>query len=104
LYEILAKKSGFSNDLTALQVMKKVVVDQMRPEIPDFVLPNVRRIIIDCWADDPDDRPSFASILDTLKQMKFKIAPKVDSSRVEMFVSEIEQCETLLGTEVEATS
>jgi serine/threonine protein kinase len=104
LYEILAKKSGFSKDLTAPQVMKKVVIDKMRPEIPDFVLPNVRRLIIDCWADDPDDRPSFASILDRLKQMKFKIAPKVDSSRVQKFVSEIEHYETLLGTEVEATS
>jgi serine/threonine protein kinase len=104
LYEILAKKSGFSKDLTAPQVMKKVVIDKTRPEIPDFVLPNVRRLIIDCWADDPDDRPSFASILDRLKQMKFKIAPKVDSSRVEAFVSEIEHYETLLGTEVEASS
>jgi serine/threonine protein kinase len=104
LYDILAKKSGFSKDLTASQVMKKLVIDNERPVIPDFLLPDVRRLIVDCWAEDPDDRQSFASILDRLKQMKFKIAPKVNSSRVQAFVSEIEHYETLLGTEVEATS
>jgi serine/threonine protein kinase len=103
LYEILAKKSGFSRNLTPYKMMKKVVIDKERPEIPDFVLPDVRRLIVDCWADDPDDRPSFASILDKLKQMKFKIAPKVNSSRVQAFVSEIEHYETLLGTGVEVT-
>jgi serine/threonine protein kinase len=96
LYELLTKKSGFSKDLTAPQVMKKVVIGKIRPEIPDFVLPNVRRLIIDCWADDHDDRPSFASILDRLKQMKFEITPEVNSSRVQKFVSEIEHYETLL--------
>jgi serine/threonine protein kinase len=47
LYEMLTKKSGFSRDLTARQVMKKVVFDRARPEIPDFVLRDVRRLIID---------------------------------------------------------
>jgi hypothetical protein len=84
--------------------MKEVVIDKMRPEIPDFVLPNARQLIIDCWADNPDDRLSFASVLDRLKHMKFKIAPEVHSSRVQAFVSEIEHYETSLGTEVEAIS
>jgi serine/threonine protein kinase len=37
LYEISTKKSGFSKVLTPLQVMKKIVVDKMRPEFPGFV-------------------------------------------------------------------
>jgi hypothetical protein len=72
--------------------MKKVFIGKMRPNIPNFVLPDVRRLIADGWAEDPDARPSFASILDRLKHMKFKIA-MVNSSRVEAFVNEIEDYE-----------
>jgi serine/threonine protein kinase len=104
LYEILAKKSGFSMDLIPPQVMKKIVINRERPVIPDFVLPDVRRLIVDCWAEDPDDRPSFASILDRLKQTRFMIARKVNFSRVQAFVSKIENYQTLLGTEVGAAS
>jgi hypothetical protein len=84
-------------------VLKTVFRDKNRPEIPDFVLLDTRRLIIDCWTEDPNEQPSFASILDRLKQMKFKISPKVNSPRVQAFVSEIEYYETFLGTKVEAT-
>jgi serine/threonine protein kinase len=101
LYEILVNKSGFSKNLTGYNVMKTIVRDKNRSEIPNFVLLDMRRLIVDCWAEDPNERPSFASILDRLKQMKFKIAPNVNSLRVQAFVNEIEHYETLLGTKVE---
>jgi hypothetical protein len=43
------------------------------PEIPDFVPQSAAALITDCLADDPDDRPTFAEILDRLRGMEFKL-------------------------------
>jgi hypothetical protein len=40
-------------------------------------------------------------MLDRLKQMKFKIAPKINLLRAEAFVNETKHYETLIGTEIE---
>jgi hypothetical protein len=53
------------------------------------VLPAVRELICDCWAQDPDDRLSFRGIVDRLEEMKFKLTPGVNSAKVAAFVQKI---------------
>jgi serine/threonine protein kinase len=86
LYELLVGEPAFSNELTPYKYLKLVVNEKTRPHIPDSVVPEVRNLIEDCWSDDPNARPSFESILSILEKMKFKMTPKVDSSKVSKFV------------------
>jgi hypothetical protein len=57
--------------------------------MPDFVLPVVRALICDCWAQDPEDRASLRGILDHLEEMQFKVTPGVNSAKVAAFVGKI---------------
>jgi hypothetical protein len=60
------------------------------PDIPKFVLPSARELITECWAKEPGDRPSFDEIVDWLKEIKFKVMPNVNSSKLSAFVKQIE--------------
>jgi hypothetical protein len=71
--------------------MKYVVVDGWRPEIPEWITPCVGELIADCWADDPDSRPSFATILVRLKNMQFRVFPGVNSAKLTAFVEKVKE-------------
>jgi serine/threonine protein kinase len=93
LYELLFGQPGFSKELTRLELARKVFIDEERPLIPDFILPSTRKLITDCWAQEPGERPSFEEIIDRLSEMKFKVMPNVNSAKLRAFVKEIEECE-----------
>jgi hypothetical protein len=61
-------------------------VEDKRPEIPDYVFPDVAKLITDCWAFDDDDRPTFDQIFGRLDEMQFRLMPGVNSSKVSKFV------------------
>jgi hypothetical protein len=70
-----------------------LVIEGTRPEIPDSVLPGPRALIENCWAADPDDRPTFEEIVDRLAEMKFTVMANVNSAKIMEFVRKIEEQE-----------
>jgi hypothetical protein len=84
--------------------MKKVFRDKKRTEIADFAHSDLRRLLVDYWTEDPHTRSLFESTVCKLKQMKFKMAAKVNSPRIRAFVSEDKHDKTLLETEIKETS
>jgi serine/threonine protein kinase len=94
LYELLTGQPGFPKELTLSETMCTVGVKHEMPDIPEFVLPSARELITDCWAGEPGDRPFFDEIVDQLKNMKFKVMRKVNSSKLWAFVKEIEEWES----------
>jgi len=50
------------------QVVFQVGTQSMRPEIPPDAPHHWARLTSDCWADDPDSRPSFEDIFDRLQK------------------------------------
>jgi serine/threonine protein kinase len=95
LYELVTGKPVFAKELEEPCIARKVVLDNYRPEIPEFVLPSARKLIIDCWATDPGERPGFAEIVDRLAEMRFKLVPKVNSVKLTEFVKKIEELERI---------
>jgi hypothetical protein len=93
LFEIVSGGPGFPESMHIYQIAFQVAVAGRRPEIPDSVLPDVRAVIEDCWEDDPEDRPSFASIVDRLAEMQFKVTEGVNSAKIARFVNSIEDWE-----------
>jgi serine/threonine-protein kinase len=69
LFEILTGQPAFPESLSRWQIAFKFAVEDARPEIPVFVSAPVRKLIEDCWSADPDDRPTFAEIVDRLAAM-----------------------------------
>jgi serine/threonine protein kinase len=50
LYEIIVGTWAWPRDLTPAQLLKRVVVNIDRPQIPDSVVPFTRDLITRCWA------------------------------------------------------
>jgi hypothetical protein len=83
LYEILVGDHGNSRK------NPRALADGVRGALPGEMLPEMKSMISRCWAQDPDDRPSFPAVLMELKQIEFKILPGVDSAAVGSFLEGI---------------
>jgi serine/threonine protein kinase len=88
LYEILV--GNYGNSMLNLSAL----ADGERAELPGELSLEIRSIISRCWAQNPDDRPSFTDVLNELKQMKFEILAGVDGSAVDQFLKGISIKET----------
>jgi serine/threonine protein kinase len=86
LYEVIVGKPVFSRDMDFEEIAGALVLRQYRPEIPKWVLPKTAELICDCLAENYCERPSFNEILDRLEEMRFKLIPMVNSSKVAAFV------------------
>jgi serine/threonine protein kinase len=89
LYELVVGSPAFSKDLSPLAVVQLLVVDNVRPDSSEFVLPSIRTLIRECWQRRPCHRPSFNEILDWLTAIQFKLTPNVNSSKLSRFVENI---------------
>jgi serine/threonine protein kinase len=94
LYELVVGKPPFPKNLKQQAVAKLLIDEDARPDIPDFVLPEVAKLIRDCWATDPDNRPPFHQILQRLERMNFKLTANVNSSKLLEFVKTVKERET----------
>jgi serine/threonine protein kinase len=93
LYELVVGKPPFPKSLKQQVAAKLLIVDDARPDIPDFVLPEVAKLICDCWATDPGDRPLFHQILRRLERMNFKLTANVNSLKLSEFVKKAKEWE-----------
>jgi serine/threonine protein kinase len=101
LCELLSGEAGFSRCLTPPEMMKLVVLAHARPSIPSFVCSEVKELIVDCWANEPTERPSFQDILFRLDRMDFRITAGVRTEKVRRFVNAVKAQEKILGMEIE---
>jgi serine/threonine protein kinase len=100
LMVLVGGDADFWTELTPMQVMRRIVIDEDRPSIPASVDSRVRELIEDCWVQDPMMRPPFEFIVDRLKGMDFEVTPDVKSAKVQRFFESVEKREKALGLEV----
>jgi serine/threonine protein kinase len=101
LCELLSKQPRFSRDLSHLELMKQIVLDEVRPTIPHYICADVSQLIQECFEQNPAKRPSFVEILSRLDKMDFQITPGVNSEKVRRFVTIVKSREKDLGIEIE---
>jgi hypothetical protein len=82
-------------------MMKLVSLDHARPSIPSFVCSELKELIVDCWANEPYERPSFQDVLIRLDRMDFRITAGVKTEKVRRFVKAVKAQEKKLGIEIE---
>jgi serine/threonine protein kinase len=89
LFELLAGQPAISKDVNGMAIVRLLVADEFRPDIPESVLSEVQELITDCWENDPDDRPSCEEVFDRLEAMDFKVIAGVNSAKLRRFVEDI---------------
>jgi serine/threonine protein kinase len=94
LYELVVGKPVFSKGLTCEEIAGSLILGRWKLNIPNFVLPETKELISDCLACNYRERLCFSGILDRLEEMRFKIIPRVNSSKLTAFVREIQEWET----------
>jgi len=68
---MLARKPPFSGaKMTPLQAALAVVVDDVRPTMPNFVPPDLARLVRQCWDKDPNKRPRPQHISSELARLR----------------------------------
>ncbi|RCV35342.1 hypothetical protein SETIT_7G232900v2 [Setaria italica] len=68
LWELLTMQQPW-NGLGPAQVVGAVAFQNRRLPIPKHTSPELAALVESCWDDDPRQRPSFSSIVDTLKKL-----------------------------------
>lgn len=75
LWELMTMQLPWSN-LNQAQVVAAVGFKNKRLEVPSNVNPQVAALIEACWANEPWKRPSFSSIMESLKPMIKPLTPQ----------------------------
>jgi serine/threonine protein kinase len=90
LFELVMGEPAFPLDWEPLVVMKRLSIDAFRPQIPASLAQPIRTLIVDCWAQEPRDRPSFDAILNCLKAIDFELSPDITPRKLAEFVNRVE--------------
>jgi serine/threonine-protein kinase CTR1 len=73
MLEIVTGRPAYMG-LQQAEVCSMVAAGERAP-IPSTVPPEVAAIIQDCWAQDPDDRPPFSTVLPQLEMVVLEMEP-----------------------------
>mmetsp|Transcript_28558 Transcript_28558/g.71798 ORF Transcript_28558/g.71798 Transcript_28558/m.71798 type:complete len:494 (-) Transcript_28558:138-1619(-) len=82
LWEIYTQKQAFadlSDDLPSF--IRAVCHNGFRPEIPPDTPPSISQLLQKCWAKDPEERPSFAEIINLLDSIMVDVAINDEAGR-----------------------
>eukprot|EP01087_Luapelamoeba_hula_P002896 TRINITY_DN1270_c0_g1_i2.p1 TRINITY_DN1270_c0_g1~~TRINITY_DN1270_c0_g1_i2.p1 ORF type:complete len:683 (-),score=166.80 TRINITY_DN1270_c0_g1_i2:47-2095(-) len=66
LWEIMTRKSPFSNVRSFDEFLDDVIDNHKRPPLPDDMDANLKKLIEECWSGNAKKRPNFSEILDRL--------------------------------------
>jgi len=72
LWEIYTREEPYKDSRQKLSLetfCEAVSHENLRPEIPNDCPTNIKTLILDCWEEDPDARPSFSTIVDRLNNI-----------------------------------
>jgi hypothetical protein len=69
-YEILTGYEPFHEE-TSPTIIKQKVLKGERPSLPDHCPPLLKALIMQCWTQEPKERPSFPFICSRLKYLKY---------------------------------
>ncbi|KAK8892970.1 hypothetical protein M9Y10_030224 [Tritrichomonas musculus] len=93
VYEIVTGNEPYKK-LSIIDLIKKVINDGSRPEIGEDVPSAYRDLIQRCWSQKPEERPSFVTICEELKNNKEFITEMIDSVEFEDYVDFIDMSQS----------
>lgn len=93
LYELYTKRYPYSeaefSNIHVANLTYQIAYKGVRPDISS-ITPIIRQLILDCWNDDPESRPTFSEIigrLNRIKKMKLQVVDDVEHVSLRNLVS-----------------
>lgn len=80
MWEILTGEEPYAN-MHCGAIIGGILNNTLRPAIPDRCDPAWRKLMEQCWAPDPSDRPSFTEITNRLRAISISLQPRGNTSR-----------------------
>ena len=68
LWELVAREDPYQG-IPSVQVPFMVTEEQLRPKVPSFCDSDFRKLMCECWDDDPDKRPAWDTIQKELEKI-----------------------------------
>ena len=90
VYEIMTNLKPFKELKNVVQIQKEVVERGKRPQITETVPDCYKKLIEKCWSQEPKEKPTFAEIVDILRNNPEFINEKVDSKEFQKYVKMID--------------
>jgi serine/threonine protein kinase len=88
VYEVIGGREPFGDVTNAAPIAIRVAAGH-RPDLHSGIPKPFRRLISDCWAQNPGDRPSFDEIIDRLRSDDFSFPKLVDADAVQEYASRV---------------
>ena len=89
MYELVTDDIPW-RDVSPLNVMRIVVVQRMRPKLPPNLDPSLKELIKMCWADNPQERPTFREIYKMFKSGKVCF-PGTDQTKITILANKLQR-------------
>jgi mitogen-activated protein kinase kinase kinase 9 len=100
LYEVFARQPVFDPSHGAWSAIKRLRARDF-PKIPHKCGALMTQLILQCWRQNTDDRPSFEDIFRSFQEADFKIVPGADSEQIRRFCKAVLDWEDQLPADSE---
>ena len=91
MYEIILEEKPFSKFFSPKEVKEIICDKQERPKFLKPINDSYRRLIEQCWSQNPEDRPSFEYIANELKMNTEFITDQIDKEEYFNYIKSIEE-------------
>lgn len=92
MYEILVSENIEIN-MNKVDFFKKVIDENYRPNIPDFIPLVYKKLIEQCLSRFPNERPTFDEILNELKNNDHFITDTINTGEYYDYIDRVDQCQ-----------
>ena len=86
LWEIAAGKLPYSG-MDSTQIIAQVLMENLRPVVPNHVNPKLRDLMVQCWDRDPDVRPTFDEIVRRIVKDRIMLEG-ADAAQFEKYIAD----------------
>ena len=103
-YEILTGAAPFGSNRQNEPgtVMSDIAKGRHKRDIPLSIHPTMREIIDKCWDEDPQERPTFSTVLKVMRDIHYQFEEDVDASAVANFEKWVKQEKMKMDEEMKA--
>ena len=96
LYEMITGSLPFLGK-NQLQINQMICVEGRRPPIPSSCPDGLKKLVKDCWSQDPSKRPEFSEIVELFRNGTV-FFPGTDIEAVNMFTADSNELKSMLGS------
>ncbi|CAM9481119.1 unnamed protein product, partial [Laminaria digitata] len=73
VWEVLSRELPWATVMNPRDIYIRVVLNELRPTIPDDAPTDIADVARACWAGEAGDRPTFSAIVEAMKSSRWNV-------------------------------